>query len=52
LAVKHPVHFHGKKIWASGFAASPDRRGLNQLREQHRQSLIGKDDLPKKGAST
>jgi REP element-mobilizing transposase RayT len=52
LALKHPVHFRGKKIWASGFAASTDRRGFNQLREQHRQSLVGKDDQPKKGDSS
>ena len=51
LALKHPVHFHGKQIWASGFAASTDRWGLNQLREHHRQSLVGKDDQSKQGES-
>lgn len=49
LALKHPVHFHGKRIWASGFAASTDRWALSQLREYHRQNLFDKDDEAKKG---
>mgnify|MGYP001617212388 CR=1 FL=1 len=43
MQMKHPIYFHGKNVWASGFAASTDRRMLNELAERHRAGAAGSE---------
>ncbi|MBS1197870.1 MAG: lexA [Proteobacteria bacterium] len=39
LAVAHPLYFHGKRLWATGFAGATDEAAFNELFRLYKESL-------------
>lgn len=39
LAISHPLYFHGKRLWATGFAGATDETAFNELFRLYRESL-------------